>query len=396
MLALSIAGCGSVEHFAGRVRAALDPREPSVGWPVSDPRLEYMDPRALDQLGRALAASGTKSFLVARYGRIVYEWNAWSSGPNRRHELAAMAKPIVGVTALLVAMTDGQLELDTPVSRFVAGWGADPVRSKVHVRELVAHTSGLDNVSFPAGARHELAGWAQRYYDDDAGRFRMAISEVPLLFAPGTAYRYSGVGYYVLAYLLGRARDDEPAEDIDSLLRYRIFEPLGIRDDAWRLSYNRMYSVDGMKLQACGSGSQFTARAVARIATLIVQRGQWNGQRLIDAAAIDELLGRKDRRPVSDNPGWWVNWWSHFLSLPPDALVGWGGGDQVVLTVPSLGLVMVRTGDALGDNGQESVATLEERLFRPLMQAVRRSPWEQRTPGIAPEREARARESAAS
>lgn len=373
ILASSIAGCGSVEHLAGRVRAALDPREPSVGWPVSDPATEQMDPRALDRLGRDLAASGTKSFLVARHGRIVYEWSAWNAGPNRRHDLAAMAKPIVGVNALLVAMTDRRLELDTPVSRFVAGWADDPVRSKIRVRELVTHTSGLDNVSFPAGARRELDGWAQRYYDDPAGRFRMAISEVPLLFAPGTDHRYSGVGYYVLAYVFGRVLPDGPEKDLATLLRHRIFEPLGIPDEAWRISYDRTYDVDGMKLQACGSGSQLTARAVARIATLVAQKGRWNGQQLIDAAAIEDLLGQKDSRPVSINPGWWVNWWGEFPSLPPDALVGWGGGDQIVLAAPSLGLVMVRIGDALAQDGEASVAIVEEHLFRPLMQSVHRS-----------------------
>jgi CubicO group peptidase (beta-lactamase class C family) len=375
--ALMISGCNDGRYHAGRIRAAIDPSDPPVAWPISeDPALEHMDTDALDRLSRDLAASGTHSFLVARYGRIVYEWNSWDAGADGIHSLAAMAKPIVGVTALLVAVTDRRLDLDTPVSRFVDGWAADPVRSKVRVRELITHTSGLDDVDFLAAKRNELTGWAQHYYDNEVERFHMALSDVPFRFAPGSEYRYSGVGYYVFAYVLGSARRGAPQPEVESLLRERIFVPLGIRDDTWVLSYGRTYDVDGMKLRAVGSGAVFPARAVARIATLIAQKGQWNGQQLIDAAAIQNLLGPENRSPASIDHGWWLNWWGYAPSLPPDAMIGYGSGDQVVLCVPSLGLVMVRLGDGLEGPAQSSGtiedqrAHLEDRLFRPLMQAV--------------------------
>jgi CubicO group peptidase (beta-lactamase class C family) len=384
ILALLISGCGSPEYSAGRVRAWLDPRAPTVAWPVSDPALEHMDAAALDRLGRDLAATGTKSFLVTRYGRIVYEWNAWNSSPNRAHHLASLAKPIVGVTALWVAMTDGRLALDTPASRFIDGWAGDPVRSKIRVRELITHTSGLDNVSFPAGMRDELDGWAQRYYEDEGARFAMAIHEVPLLFEPGSAYRYSGIGYYAFAYLLGRALHGAAQETLASLLRERVFEPLGIRGDAAQVGYGRTWEVDGMKLQPCGSGAMFTARALARIATLIAQKGQWNGQQLIDPAAIEALLGRESRRPVSVDHGWWVNWYGHSRSLPPDAILGLGGGHQIAVAVPSLALVMVRLGDELTGPSGDFDALPEQRLFAPLMQAVSLGPWERPPPEAPP------------
>jgi D-alanyl-D-alanine carboxypeptidase len=51
----------------------------------------------------------------------------------------------------------------------------------------------------------------------------------PLLFAPGTRYHYSGIGYELLGLIAARAG----AEPLATLYRERLFKPLGLRQSAY-------------------------------------------------------------------------------------------------------------------------------------------------------------------
>lgn len=371
LLAILFAGCGDLRYLAGVGRQLVLRETPSVRWPSEGSDPDGIDLSALPRMGRALAGAGTRGFLVVYRGRVAYEWYAWSAGPNEPQEIAAMAKPIVGSVALMVAVSDGRVDLDAPAHRYIERWALDPARARIRVRDLAWHTSGLDNVSFREGADGELDGWPRRYYEDLAARFRMAVDEVPLLFEPGSEHRYSGIGYYALAYLLGEALRGAPEPDLESLLRARVFEPLGVPDEAWRISYGRSWEVDGMRLHACGSGARLTPRAIARVAELIAQRGRWDGRELIAPRVVERYLGAGESAPVSIEHGWWLNRWGRWDALPPDALVGLGGGDQVVLAIPSLELVMVRVGSDLDARGDGEDDAIVERLFEPLIRAVR-------------------------
>jgi hypothetical protein len=44
--------------------------------------------------------------------------------------------------------------------------------------------------------------------------------------------------------------------------------------------------------------------------------------------------------------GWWSNAGGRYTKLPKDAVWGAGAGDQLLLVVPSLNVIMVRNGQA--------------------------------------------------
>src|SRR3954453_17779018 len=80
-------------------RAADSPFE----WKTSGPKAEGMSPAALDALRDDLARRGTAAFVVFRHDRIVYEWYAPGSGPNKPQGTASLAKALVGGMSLAVA-----------------------------------------------------------------------------------------------------------------------------------------------------------------------------------------------------------------------------------------------------------------------------------------------------
>jgi CubicO group peptidase (beta-lactamase class C family) len=83
-----------------------------------------------------------------------------------------------------------------------------------------------------------------------------------------------------------------------------------------------------------------------------------------------------DRPPGNPSPasglGWWTNFDGIWPTVPRDAFAGAGAGNQILLVVPSLDLIVVRNGDVLGDpaEGEGFWGGLETYLFNPLMEAI--------------------------
>ena len=81
-----------------------------------------MDMVRLHALRDDLAARGTKTLLVARHERIVYEWYAPGYGPSQRHYTASLAKALVGGMSLLLALNDGLMGVDDLACEYIPAW----------------------------------------------------------------------------------------------------------------------------------------------------------------------------------------------------------------------------------------------------------------------------------
>lgn len=360
-------------------RRALRNRRPDVAWQAADPEHEGLNGAVLDSLRLSLA-EGTESFLVVRGNHVVYEWYATGSGPNLRRGTAAMAKAITGTLVALTAATDRRIGLDDPAWKYIPRWHADSIRSKIRIGDLASHHSGMDNVDFGAGRDGKLEGWKKRYYEHRGERFELALDTAPILFPPGTRSSYSGVGYYALAYALAASLKGAPQQDVRTLLRERIMGPLGIPDQDWQLSYGESYQVDGMTLYAIGSGASYTTRAAARVGELFLDRGRWGDRWLLDSGLVSRALAPAVEPAVSDSGpypaapeasggGWALNIHGSWPTVPRDAIAGMGDGQQAILVVPSLDLVMVWMGKHLAPADDFETA-LRDQLFSPLMRAV--------------------------
>ena len=349
-----------------------------VRWGIARPEDEGLDRAVLDRLSRTLEIGGAETFLIARGGRLVHEWYAPDWSAERRHYTAAQAKGVVASPLVLAALSEKRLGMDDPGWKYVPSWKEDPARSQILVRHILEHASGLENVEFTEGEAGKLLGWQAAYYEQPETRFRAAVEDVPVAFTPGSRYAYSGAGYYALAYILGRAFSGARERDFRTILRERVMRPLGIPDDAWEMSYHTSYEVDGMRLQAVGSGAGFTARALAKMGQLFLDRGWQDGRRIFSAADMRSLLTPR-QRPAhvpeqSADPvpagGWWTNAARTWASLPRDAFAAVGRGGQLLLVVPSLDLVVVRGGHGMNSQNCFLDCPFERELFEPLMKSV--------------------------
>jgi len=202
---------------------------------------------------------------------------------------------------------------------------------------------------------------------------------------PGTEFSYSNPGMAMLAYAVTSAISEGDISDIRTLLRERLMEPLGISDDEWSIGYGQTYQVNGIDLVANWGGGSFTPRAVARIGQLLLQEGTWDGRRLLEAETV-KLATSYAGMPLPERPpenpfmGSGLCWYSNFDGIwpgvPRDAFCGAGAGNQVLMVVPSLDMVIVRNGSSLFDpsKGEAFWGGMYTRLFKPLFESFIEAP----------------------
>lgn len=363
------------------VVSSAHPDQPaSVAWAETSPEAEGFDGGALRSMAADLAERGTKALLVARHGRLVFEWYAPDFSWNHRHYTAAMTKGVAAAPALLAAAGEGLLSLDDPVADWVPEWRTHADLGRITLRDLAFHDSGLESVDFDAGRSGLLPGWKQRYYDHPEERFRLALDSAALLHQPRLGLTYSGVGYYVLSYVVSRALADQSTKDIPSFLETKVYAPIGIPRNAWSIGYARSDTIDGLSLTHFGSGGEYTARAAARVGQLMLQRGCWEGRQLLEPDLVATALGWngvtralpgvEDSGHPASGAGWWSNVNGAWASGPARAVAALGQGPQILWVDPGLELVVVRMGSGLAAAGQSREAAIDQYLLHPLYDAL--------------------------
>jgi CubicO group peptidase (beta-lactamase class C family) len=134
--------------------------------------------------------------------------------PDRhtQYDLASLTKVVGLTTALMFAVDEGRIDLDTPIQAYVPAFqGAG--KERVTVRILLAHAGGL-----PA--------WRPFFREaaDRAGVLAL-VDITPLEAPPGSRFTYSDLS----GILLGQAAESVYGERLDSLLDRRLFRPLRMR-----------------------------------------------------------------------------------------------------------------------------------------------------------------------
>jgi len=341
-----------------------------------------MSRAALDAWKDRLAALKTSALLVIRHDKIVYEWYAEGHGPERKQGTASLAKAIVGGTSLMVALQDRRLQADDLASRYIPAWRADPQKSRITIRHLATHTSGIEDAEQDDIAHASLPGWKGAFWKREPDPFSIAVHQAPVIFAPGSSYAYSNPGMADLAYAVTASLNGAPQTDIHALLKARVMEPLGILESNWSIGYGRPYEVDGLQLYANWGGGLFTPRATARIGQLMLHQGVWDGKRLFDRALVQRMTsyaGLPIQTRSSDRPGpasglcWWVNFDGVWPNVPRDAFAGAGAGQELLLVVPSLDLIVVRNGAWMGPTARFWRDAVDN-VFDPVVEAARSKP----------------------
>jgi len=134
-------------------------------------------------------------------------------------DIGSTSKQFTAASVALLAL-DGKLSLDDDIRKYVPE--LPDLGAKVTLRHLLTHTSGwrdyIDLMVFE--------GWDFRDHTTDRDALTTLGRQRALNFAPGTDYRYSNTGYFLLSLVVQRVAGQSLAQ----FARERIFEPLGMHD----------------------------------------------------------------------------------------------------------------------------------------------------------------------
>jgi len=127
------------------------------------------------------------------------------------YDLASLTKVIGLTTACMNLVSEGKLDLDAPVQRYVAAFRGTN-KERVTIRHLLTHSSGL-----PA--------WRPLYIEATTRAVAFAMADTtPLLRQPGDTFVYSDLG----AMVLTQAVEGITGQRLDAYLDAREFKPLGM------------------------------------------------------------------------------------------------------------------------------------------------------------------------
>ena len=321
-----------------------------------DPAAAGWNRAALDEVVAYVGSQRSTGFVVIDHDRIIIE-RRWPVGDGAEtftanfvhgttpdgallEDVASQQKSFIAILAG-VAVDKRLLDLARPVSFYAKpGWSkATPAQeAKITVRNLMEMNSGL---------KEDLT------YEAD----------------PDVKFFYNTPAYAIMkAVLEGAAR-----QSLDTLTREWLTAPAGMKDTSWRKRPGAFADVGNP------TGLVTTARDIARMGQLVLDGGKaGDGTRVISKGQLDALF-----KPTTTNPSygrlWWLNGGAHTLlagakaaridgqlipSAPRDLVAAQGALDRKLYIVPSRGLVVVRTGQAVLDRA------FNEQLWSRLMKAA--------------------------
>jgi len=140
---------------------------------------------------------------------------------DKHMRIASVAKAFSGAAALAV-VADGDLSLDDTIGDVLpalpSAW------AQVTLRQLLNHTSGIPDFSATQAFRDAL--FASLDVAPPPIELLSFVADQPLLFPPGSQYRYSNSDNIIIG-LMVEAATGQPYEKV---LRQRVYSPLGLTE----------------------------------------------------------------------------------------------------------------------------------------------------------------------
>lgn len=311
-----------------------------------------IDRFALDEASDYAMQGGATTLLVARNGHLVHERYAGGATFDTEVDADAVARVVV-LLALGAALEDRSIpSLDWPVSKFVAEWRED-ARGLITLRQLADMTSGL------APESRSNAPWSPSIRERFGTQFRRRLLERPDVSTGGTAVVDKPIDAELLAFSIERGAKRPYAD----YLSERVWKRIGAADA--RLWLDRE---GGSPRAACC----FAVRQgdLLRVGEVLARDGVYQGEEITPPGWVRDLRRRVNRESafgrhvrLSDD---------RFDS--PDLFYVAGHGGLRLWIVPSLALVILRTGGAEPEAGTKDDAMIPNLIVRGMGRSAPKGP----------------------
>ena len=286
------------------------------------------------------------AIIVIHNGQIQLEWYADGRNAGDLTESQSMHKTMMGLF-IGIAIEDGFIEsVNDPAGDYVEEWRDDP-RGEVSLKNLLQMSSGFGQYPFSLNPFNGDLDWLYSGYTEEA-LLNMPNAD----WDPGDKYEYNNLNSELLGLIIERATGKRYAQYLEE----KLWRPMGgTRAQVW------LDRPSGAAHTSCCLAT--SAMDWARFGVLLLGKGEVNGNRIVSEAWINEMITRS---PTANHYGYQI--WLGYDDPPfpvgsgstrpiasepylaRDTFLTWGRGQQHVWVSPSMDLVVLRIGPALGRN----------------------------------------------
>ncbi|AIG30195.1 beta-lactamase [Flavobacterium psychrophilum] len=282
----------------------------TLGWNLS----------AVQPLLNYLVLKNSKSFIILINGKIVIENYFNGHDANALWYWASTGKTLTSTTTG-IAQQEGLLNINNSVSQYLGtGWTSENLTKEnlITCKNLLTMTSGLDDTT-------DAVDPASLIYSTDAG----------------TKWAYHNV-YVKLQEVVANASRQTWSNYFNTKLRDKI----GMEGNWIQSGNNSVY--------------RSTTRSMARFGLLMLNKGKWNSEQILNENYFNEATNTSQAINQSYGYLWWLNGKSSYHlpqsqfqypgSIIPnganDMFMALGKNDQKIYIIPSKKMVVIRMGDA--------------------------------------------------
>jgi CubicO group peptidase (beta-lactamase class C family) len=292
----------------------------------------------------AVDSMGTTAFLVFKNDSLLFEKYWDGTDEHTKTNTFSMAKSFC---AMLVgkAIEEGYIKnLDQKVGDFIPEFN-EGKNAELTIRHLMQMASGI-----PYGESYgnPFGFMAKAYFGKDLIKETLKYKVVE---QPGTLWNYEGGNTILLGMIIKKAT----GRTVSDYFFQKIWSCIGAEESAhWNLD-----RAGGM--EKTFSGFYATARDYARVGKLYEHSGVWGIDTILPPAFVQECITPNGIKDETGEPCTWygLHWWlGNYNGEPFFSCRGMRG--QYIAVVPSLNLIMVRTGH---EQKPERVAHMPPDLF---------------------------------
>ncbi len=274
--------------------------------------------------------------VVIRNGYLIWKG---SDIYTKNNGIASATKSFTS-TILGLLIDSGKCTLNTLAKNYVSG--LTTLYPDVKLRHFATMTSGYDAVGSGGSS-----GWSNTWWD----------MTTPL-FSPGTKFTYWDSAMDQFANVMTRIA----GELIEDLFKCRIADPIQMNPARW--AWGDWGTIDGMVVNGGGgvhgakTSIAISASELARFGHLFLNRGNWNGTRLISSAWVDSATSVQVPSTLSGEtssdggPGrYGYNWWCNGIGnkgvrpwpdVPFKTYMASGKWNNKLIVIPEWDMVIVR------------------------------------------------------
>ena len=209
---------------------------------------------ALDKLFADAEAQHSNAVFVYQNEQSVR--TAFFKAKDQRIYLYSVTKVFAGL-AIGIAYDKGLIpSIDEPVSTWFPEMANDPLKSKIKLRHLLQHSSGILTTQ----------GSQDIYPQHDFVKFAL---ESPVVSTPGEEVKYNNRAVNIESGIIRKAT----GRSMEEWLAENLFKPLGITDYKFRHDdAGNTWAMDGLELKVSD---------MVKIACVLADDGKWQGRQIV-------------------------------------------------------------------------------------------------------------------